>query len=92
MKPPKKGVIFKSTYKYEKSYHIYRRTGSARNDGQGTIKLELLERYLGDGCKVEFFASGENTMIVDKLWFNENWTGRFIKILEDYEIVERSQL
>ena len=50
------------------------------NDGQGTIKVETLKRSK-DEINNQYFKPGENTMIIEELWFNVP-DYRIIKIID----------
>jgi len=49
------------------------------NDGRGQILLSTIKR-INPNYMPQYYERGINTMVVDSLWFDEELTGRRIKI------------
>jgi len=68
--------------KFKGMFHRYKvLNNNLKNDGRGQFELTTLIEDV-EGCKIKTYEEGERIIVVDRLWFNEELTGRKIKIIK----------
>ena len=81
---PEVGLIFEESHpRWPDVVYTYQVTSTdVKNDCHGTIELSTL-KIVEPRTKDKHFELHENIVIVEELWFDEKWTRRKFKILNN---------